>query len=95
MQRRTEFFEIKSPCGHYGLCGTFKNEEEALAEINRSYKQAKERGYDNRHEKWVIVCNRVITERRDNGDFLSEKIDRFVVACTEYRESEEAFVFVY
>ena len=94
-KRTAQYYEIKSLDGAYGLCGTFHNEEQALVEINRSYESAKEKGYDDRNDRWIIVCVERTVERDENGYFLSETTKRFAVADVEFSEYEECFVFVY
>ena len=90
-----EFYEIKNPNDIYGLCGIYESAEKALAEINRSYVYAKAKGYDNKQEKYIIVCNQTKKEVDKQGMFLKEEISRFVVESVEYSESEKSFVFVY
>lgn len=95
MNRNYEHFEIRSIDDQHGLCGTFDTAAEALAEINRSYVHAKEQGYDNKHEKWIIVCNQVAEIFSDDGEFFKEEKVRFVVESVRYSDYENAFVFVY
>ena len=95
MKKTNRYYEIKSKNFTYGLIGQFNSEEEALAEINLSYERAKEQGYDNRHEKWSIVCVDWAREFNDDGDFLKEEITRFVVDHVEFSTYDEKFVFVY
>ena len=95
MKTTFEFFEIRSTDDNYGLCGTFESEEKALEEINRSYEEAKTRGYDNKYNKWIIVCNQIVKETNKNGEFAKETTVRFAIASVEYSSYENAFVFVY
>ena len=95
MKKCNRYFEIKSKNGFYGLMGAFETESDALAEINNNYVFAKKHGYDNRHETWIIVCVDVTRETTESGDFLKEKITRFVVETVEFSEYENKFVFVY
>lgn len=95
MKRTSEYFEIKSQDDMYGLGGSFESAEKALEEINRAYEYAKTRGFDNKGEKWVIVCNQGIKEFDEKGSFLKEERTRFVVENVEYSFYENAFVFVY
>ena len=90
-----EYYEIRNANDMYGLCGTYESKEKALAEINRSYVYAKERGYDNKHEKYIIICNQVCKVVSDQGAFLKEEICRFVIENVEYSEYDEEFVFAY
>lgn len=90
-----EFYEIKDVADVYGLAGTYESAEKALEEINRSYEYAKTQGYDNREEKWVIVCNEVVKVFDDKGAFLKETVQRFVCENVEFGDYENAFVFVY
>lgn len=94
MEKRREFFEIRNEEDTNGIFAVFENEDCALDEINRSYEYAKERGYDNRSEKWIIVCNQVIKTFDENGKFLKEETVRFVVAYAEYSTYENKYVFV-
>jgi hypothetical protein len=89
------YYEIKSKNDVYGLCGTFETAEAALEEINRSYERAKEKGYDNRNDKWNIVCVEFTREFTDNGDFLKEETIRFVTEHAEFSTYENKFVFAY
>ena len=91
---KREYYEIKSPCDRYGLGGTFESEEKALEEINYTYRRALERGYDNRNEKWVIVCVQTTIIRNDKNEFLKEETIRFVTQTAEFSEYENAYVFV-
>lgn len=95
MKNAFEYFEIRDVCGRYGLCGTYESEEKALAEINRSYEYAKTQGFDNKNEKYIIICNQVVREFGANGEFLKEEITRFVIQSVEYSDYDKAFVFVY
>lgn len=96
MKRTHEFYEVRSEDDMHGLSIRFdETEEQALEEINRAYEYAKTRGFDNREEKWVIVCNRCIKEYDEKGAFLKEERCRFVVAHAEYSIYENAFVFAY
>jgi hypothetical protein len=80
----------------HGLCIRFDgSKEEALKEINDSYEYAKKRGYDNRNNKWIIVCHQFVKEFDENGAFLKEESCRFVVENVEFSDYENAFVFVY
>ena len=90
-----EFYEITSINGMYRLCGQYESAEKALEEINRSYEYAKTRGYDNKHDKWLIVCNQISREFDNKGTFLKEERIRFTVESVEYSDYENAFVFVY
>ena len=92
-QRTCIYYEIKSPCGHYGLCGTFESTDDALAEINASYIRALERGYDNKHERWSIVCVKVVRTFLENGDFYKEETTRTLVNTTEFDEYTNTFEF--
>jgi hypothetical protein len=95
MERRSEWFEIKSYNDQYGLCGVYNSAEEALEGINRSYEYAKTRGFDNKGEKWIIVCNRVVKSFDADGTFLKEERTRFTTNSVEYSDYDNAFVFVY
>ena len=95
IERRNEFYTVRCPLDIYGLCGTFNTEEEALAEINRSYAHALAQGFDNRHEKWVVVCNQTTRVFSEDDHFLKEETVRFVIDNAEYSEREEAYVFAY
>lgn len=90
-----EFYEITSINDMHGLCGQYESAEKALEEINRSYEYAKTRGYDNKHDKWLIVCNQISREFDNKGTFLKEERIRFTVESVEYSDYENAFVFVY
>lgn len=91
-KKYTQFFEIKLSNDTCGLCGRFKNEEQALKEINDSYVRAKEQGYDNRHEKWSIVCVQTCKEFDERGEFLKEETTRFVVARASYDDYEKEYM---
>ena len=90
-----ENYEITSLDDTHGLVGRFDTEEKVLEEINRSYIRAKEQGFDNSHEKWLIVCNQTVRTFTDDGVFQKEEICRFVIGQVEYNFYEDAFVFVY
>ena len=88
-------YEVMDTKGHYGLDGRFETENEALAEINRSYKKALERGYDNRRNRWITVwCERTV-ERTVNDEFLHESFTRTAMSSIVYSEYEDKFVFAY
>ena len=92
-KKYTQFFEIKLSNGSCGLYGRFEYEEQALKEIYDSYVRAKEQGYDNRHEKWSIVCVQTCKEFDKLGEFLKEEIIRFVVARAIYDDYEKEYMF--
>lgn len=92
-QRKFFYYEIKSTDGHYGLCGTFETTDDALAEINASYIRALERGYDNRHEKWAIICVNTVITSLENGDFFKEETTRTRVTTAEFDEYTNSFEF--
>ena len=96
MKRTREFYEVRSLDDMHGLSiRSDATQEQALEEINRAYEYAKTRGYDNRGDKWLIVCNQSVKEFDENGVFLKAESTRFVVAQAEYSHYENAFVFVY
>ena len=98
MKRTHEFYEVRTRNDMYGLCinqEESKSEEKALEAINRSYEYAKTRGYDNKDNKYIIVCNQIVKEFDEKGNFLKEECSRFVTANVEYSTYENAFVFVY
>ncbi len=98
MKRTNEFYEVRTRDDMYGLSllpSESESEEKALEAINRSYEYAKTRGYDNKDNKWIIVCNQIIKEFDEEGNFLKEEHSRFVIANVEYSTYENAFVFVY
>jgi hypothetical protein len=96
MKRTHEFYEVRSLDDMHGLsirCD--ETAEQALEEINRAYEYAKTRGYDNRSEKWLIVCNQIVKEYDDCGMFLKEERVRFVIEQAQFSYYENKFVFVY
>ena len=95
MQRTSEWFEIRSTNDFHGLAGSFESAEKALEEINKSYERAKAHGFDNKEEKWIIVCNQTVKEFNDKGEFMKQEINRFVVESVEFSTYDNAFVFVY
>lgn len=90
-KRTNIHYEIKSPCDHYGLCGTFETADEALAEINASYLRAKDEGYDNRNKRWAIICVKTVRTFLENGEFYKEETVRTRVATAEFDEYTNAF----
>lgn len=91
-----EFYEVRSINDMHGLSiREDESAEKALAEINRAYEYAKTRGYDNKDDKWIIVCNQLVREFDESGAFLKEECSRFVVANVEFSTYENAFVFTY
>lgn len=94
MERRTEYFRITDNHDVFGLIGHFESEASALSHINESYKTALSRGYDNRNEKWLIVCVQISTEFDENGNFLKRTTEEFVMDTVEYSEYDEQFVIV-
>jgi hypothetical protein len=96
MKRTHEFYEVRSLDDNHGLSiRNNESAEKALEEINDAYEYAKTRGFDNRDEKWIIVCNQIVKEFDDKGRFLKEERSRFVVENVEWSDYEKAFVFVY
>lgn len=97
MKKAREIYEVRSLNDNHGLFiwNGASSAEKALEEINKAYEYAKSRGYDNKRDKWVIVCNQLVREFDENGVFLKEECTRFVVERVEYSENENAFVFVY
>ena len=94
MERRCEFYKIINKRDAYGLGDNFENGESALTYINDSYNRALSRGYDNRNEKWLIVCVQISTEFDENGDFLKRTTEEFVMDAVEYSEYDGQFVIV-
>lgn len=96
MKRTHEFYEVRSLDDMHGLSiSSDATAEQALEEINHAYEYAKTRGFDNRGEKWLVVCNQSVKEFDKNGAFLKDERVRFVVAQAEYSSHENAYVFVY
>ena len=89
------FYEIKDPKNNSGLMGKYETPEKALEYINSNYECAKEQGYDNKHQRWIIVCVEITTCKTEKGDFLKEENVRFVMETAEYSEEKDAYVFVY
>lgn len=88
------WYEVKSPDNSYGLDGTFFSENDALDEINASYKIAKMMGYDNPNKQWIIVyC--IHSKTFKDGRFLSEKTEKYVTQTVEYSFYENKFVFTF
>lgn len=97
MKRTHEFYEVRSLDDMHGLsisAEDSESEEKVLAAINKAYEYAKTIGFDNRGNKWLIVCNQSVKEFDKNGSFLKDERIRFVVAQAEYSYYENAFVFV-
>ena len=98
MKRTAEYYDVRSIDDTHGLHITIADsvsEEKALEAINRAYDNAKAKGFDNKDEKWIIVCNRVVKEFDGNGAFLKEDRCRFVVATAQYSTYENAYVLAY
>lgn len=95
MRRTFNYFEIKSPDDMHGLVGQFDTEADALNHINNSYANALRQGYDNRNDKWVLVCVEVSKEFNKKGEFLKEETIRFVTESVQFDEYEDKFVFAY
>lgn len=94
MERRTEYYRITNNHDIFGLNGNFESVESALASINESYKMALSKGYDNRDNKWLIVCVQVCAEFDKDGNFLKRTTEEFVMDAVEYGEYDEKFVIV-
>lgn len=92
---RNTYYEIRTPNDTYGFVGFFESSEEALAEVNRAYKRALERGFDNRHENWITVINEVTTEYNEEGEFLRSKHERWVMDSIQFDEYDGCYVFAY
>ena len=92
---RNTYYEVRTPDDAYGLVGTFESSEEALAEVNRSYKSALAKGYDNRHEDWITVLNEVTREYNEEGAFLRSKHERWVMDSIQFDEYDNCYVFAY
>ena len=92
MKRDYEYFVIKDPKNNYGLPGTYETAEEALAYINQSYRNALSQGYDNRHEKWIIIRVSYKCEYDNYGNFLIDTTNRMLWDHIEYSLYEDAFV---
>ena len=91
-----EFYEVRSIDDIHGIAiRSNESAEKALEEINRSYEYAKKRGFDNKDDKWIIVCNQIVKVFDEKSAFLKEERTRFVVAHAEYSIYENAFVFAY
>ena len=92
-----KYFEVRSRDDAYGL-EIRSNEAEtlfgALDGINRLYRNALERGYDNSRRKWAIVCTTTKKTIDGNGDLIAETTTRQVTAKAEFSTLHGAFVFV-
>lgn len=91
---RREFlhYEIKSIEDYHGMCGVFESEDDALEEINASHMRVKSLGYDDRDEKWAIICCKRVKTYLGNGDFYKEELTRTRVAAVAFDEYTNAFV---
>jgi hypothetical protein len=85
-----ECYKVEDPKGYHGLVGSFKSVAEAIEELNTAYIRAKERGYDNRHERWAIIHERTVRVFLD-GEFLRETTNRSRVAVVAFDESTETY----
>ena len=92
MKFTNTWYEIKNPNDSYGLSGRFERCEGALKHINDSYQRAKERGYDNTHEKWIIVGVENVKEFDKNGEFLKEETVRYACEFVQFSFSDGEFV---
>jgi hypothetical protein len=98
MTRTTEFYEVRMRNDMYGLSisqSDSESAEKALEAINSAYEYAKTRGYDNKDEKYIIVCNQIVKEFDEEGNFLKEEHSRFVIENVEYSDYVNSFVFVF
>lgn len=89
------FYEIRDPKDRYGLFGNFDSPEKALECINSNFECARQEGYDNRLQRWIIVCVEITKYEVNKGVFLKEEKVRFVMETIEYSEEKDAYVFVY
>lgn len=69
---KTEWFEVRASNDSHCLGYNYQTPEQALEEINASYLKAKEQGYDNRDNQWMIVFVQLEKKVDENGQFLAE-----------------------
>jgi hypothetical protein len=91
---KIDYYEIIEATGAYGLGYTYKSVADALNEVNKTFKQALERGYDNSNKTYVIIKCEVSRIKSDADVFLSEKTSRTAVSFVRFEESLKCFVAV-
>ena len=89
-----DYYEIKSPDGHYGLEGKFKTRHLALSWINTSYAYAKSNGYDNRRQRWNIVIVHSTRTYTNEGEFYDESTRCSISARTRFDPKTEQYIIV-
>lgn len=92
-----DFYEVRSYDDGYGLelrSNETTSVSKALDGINRLYRSALERGYDNRHRKWAIVNHKCAKTIDDHGDLIDESSVRIVVARAVFSAPHSAFILL-
>ena len=92
MTTRTNFFKGYDRKGQWSVEGNYTTSQEVLNKINADYTLALSRGYDNRNEKFSIVCVTVEVETNDNGEFIRRTTNETVVNKVEFSEQSNKFV---
>ena len=92
-----DFYEVRSHNDGYGLelrSNETTSIHKAIDGINRLYRSALERGYDNSKRKWAIVRNRCAKTIDDYGNLIAESSVRTVVAHAEFSANDGAFILL-
>lgn len=92
MTTKTTFFKGYDRKGQWSVEGNYKTSQEILNKINADYNLALSRGYDNRHEKFSIVCVTVEVETNDNGDLIRRTTSETIVNKVEFSDESNKFV---
>ena len=71
--------------------GTFSNVQDAVDKINEYRNWSREKGFDCKRERWVVVCVES-TKITNQGLFIREEICRYNVAKVHYSEQMDAYV---
>lgn len=92
MTKSTRSFIIRFYNDEHGMRGIFASIQEAVDHINEYYKDIMNICDHKGRCRWIVVCEDR-TKITNRGEFLSEKIHRYIAAKAIY--SEQAGKYIY
>ena len=86
------YYIVKDRKDRFYLPGRFESSQEAAEFINEQYFEARERGFDNRHEQFGIYRVEFQKEFNEAGDLLSENQSIRLWMMSEYSEINDKYI---
>lgn len=95
MKHMSSYFQVTALDDTYHLYGYFDTLTDALDALNESYHRALKLGYDNRHERWLIIRIDHLKLWGEDGAFKMEEIRKYTVERPKFSEEHECYVLTY